>query len=184
MANSETRKLRRRARPAVLAHRAEAATERAAKERDLSKCLPWAYDDGGRFAAGWPDNDAGDCVTRAIAIATGQPYRDVWALVCRAIAEHAKNKKHNADHGADLATIRALVARLDGWAEIETTIQGRKTKRGAPVYEQAQDLPTTGRLLVLGGRHAFALIDGRVHDTAPIRRVRTVHRFFRKEETP
>jgi hypothetical protein len=35
------------------------------------------YDDGGRTEAGF-SGDAGDCVTRAIAIATRQPYREVY----------------------------------------------------------------------------------------------------------
>ena len=44
----------------------------------------WVYDDGGREAAGFPVDPAdptGDCVTRAIAIATGLGYRQVHELV-------------------------------------------------------------------------------------------------------
>jgi hypothetical protein len=35
------------------------------------------YNDGGRKAAGFK-GDAGDCVTRAIAIASGRPYAEVY----------------------------------------------------------------------------------------------------------
>ena len=38
------------------------------------------FNDGGRAAAGFR-GEAGDCVTRAIAIATEQPYQDVYAAL-------------------------------------------------------------------------------------------------------
>jgi uncharacterized protein (DUF111 family) len=37
----------------------------------------WKFDDGGRAKAGYK----GDCVCRAIAIATGIPYRDVYDAI-------------------------------------------------------------------------------------------------------
>ena len=37
----------------------------------------WQYNDGGRAAAGYK-GQTGDCVTRAIAIATERPYREVY----------------------------------------------------------------------------------------------------------
>lgn len=42
--------------------------------------VPWDEDDGGRAAAGFK-GDTGDCVTRAISIATGRPYREVYDMV-------------------------------------------------------------------------------------------------------
>jgi hypothetical protein len=39
--------------------------------------MRFQYDDGGRAAASFK-GEAGDCVTRAIAIATGLPYRVVY----------------------------------------------------------------------------------------------------------
>jgi hypothetical protein len=46
-----------------------------------TETLPWVYDDGGRYAAGFRPRDVGDCVTRAIAIATGKPYPAVVEMV-------------------------------------------------------------------------------------------------------
>ncbi len=43
--------------------------------------LPWVYDDGGRYAAGYRPYDVGDCVTRSIAIGTGLPYSTVVDMV-------------------------------------------------------------------------------------------------------
>ena len=39
--------------------------------------MDWHYSDGGRATAGYK-GDAGDCVTRAIAIATEIPYQEVY----------------------------------------------------------------------------------------------------------
>ena len=39
--------------------------------------MTWTFDDGGRAAAGYKGN-AGDCVVRAIAIASGGPYSEVY----------------------------------------------------------------------------------------------------------
>lgn len=39
--------------------------------------MPYVYDDGGRKKAGFKGN-ANDCSTRAIAIATGRSYKEVY----------------------------------------------------------------------------------------------------------
>jgi hypothetical protein len=39
--------------------------------------MKFVYNDGGRAAAGYKGN-AGDCACRAIAIATGKPYQEVY----------------------------------------------------------------------------------------------------------
>jgi hypothetical protein len=39
--------------------------------------MEFVYDDGGRAAAGFKGS-TGDCVVRAIAIASGKPYREVY----------------------------------------------------------------------------------------------------------
>jgi hypothetical protein len=41
----------------------------------------WIYNDGGRAAAGFRGKRANDCVTRAIAIATGLTYQETFNLV-------------------------------------------------------------------------------------------------------
>lgn len=48
--------------------------------------LRWVYDDGGREAAGFK-GAAGDCVTRAITIASGHDYRDVYDSLHRRARE-------------------------------------------------------------------------------------------------
>jgi hypothetical protein len=42
--------------------------------------ISWVYNDGGREAAGYK-GAAGDCVVRAIAIATGKSYQEVYNAI-------------------------------------------------------------------------------------------------------
>jgi hypothetical protein len=44
---------------------------------DYSLAQKFIYDDGGRSAVGFKGN-TGDCVTRAISIATGKSYKEVY----------------------------------------------------------------------------------------------------------
>ncbi len=64
--------------------------------------MRYRFDDGGRTAAGF-QGQTGDCVTRAIAIATGKPYREVYdELNILAASERIgrrKKKKSNSRLG-------------------------------------------------------------------------------------
>lgn len=76
----------------------------------------WIYNDGGRAAAGYKGT-TGDCVTRAIAIATGKPYAEVYAeLNAAAQAERprGRRKRSSARTGVNKATIRKYLESL-GW---------------------------------------------------------------------
>jgi hypothetical protein len=53
--------------------------------------MSYVYDDGGRRAAGFK-GEAGDCVTRAIAIATEKPYREVYDALWSANSEYASTR--------------------------------------------------------------------------------------------
>jgi hypothetical protein len=52
----------------------------------------FVYDDGGRKAAGFKGK-TGDCVTRAIAIATGQPYQTVYADLWGGLRDYSDNHR-------------------------------------------------------------------------------------------
>jgi hypothetical protein len=53
--------------------------------------LGYVYDDRGRAEAGYK-GDAGDCVVRSIAIATGRPYKEVYDELSHRI-KHGKQRK-------------------------------------------------------------------------------------------
>jgi hypothetical protein len=123
------------------------------------------YHDGGRKAAG-VRGDAGDCVTRAIAIATGRPYREVYDLINR----HGKAerpvqwrrrqaRRSSARDGVHKATTRAVMTAL-GWRWTPTMMIGS----GCTVHLREDELPR-GRLVVQTSRHLVAVIDGVVYDT-------------------
>jgi hypothetical protein len=136
-------------------------------------------DDGGREASGIASaarrkNETGDCVTRAIAIATGTPYRQVHdALTVGKVrhlyaggdSHHAEWSKHarrrggvcafDPDHGCADGVYGPYLESL-GWKFTSTKDQ--------KVRLRADELPL-GRLVVQISRHLVAVIDGVIHDT-------------------
>lgn len=140
---------------------------------------PWpeggfVYDDGGRADAGFK-GDAGDCVTRAVAIATGLPYIRVYDDLSALMA--ARGKPRSARNGIDKKIIRAYMASL-GWQWWPTMSIGS----GCHVHLDAAELPS-GRLVVSVSKHVVAMIDGVVHDTHDPSRegTRCVYGYFRRE---
>lgn len=128
----------------------------------------FVLDDGGRVAAGYK-GAAGDCGTRAIAIATGMPYQAVYDLVNQAAAverpsaRKPKRGKARARSGARtgiwMPTMMKIMAGL-GWTWVPTMGIGT----GCRVHLKADELPA-GRIIVRLSGHYAAVIDGVVHDT-------------------
>lgn len=127
--------------------------------------LSYRYDDGGRSAAGYR-GEAGDCVTRSIAIATGLPYAEVYALVnVYAGRERPKQRSRSAARtGVHKSTTRRIMAGL-GWKWKPTMHIGS----GCTVHLADGELPS-GRLIVSVSRHLTAVIDGEIRDTYDPRR--------------
>lgn len=122
----------------------------------------WQQNDGGREAAGYK-GQAGDCVTRAIAIATGKPYQEVYdALNGLAVNERKgkrKRGKSSARNGVYRATFAKYLLSL-GWQWHPTMAIGQ----GCKVHLRADELPQ-GNLIVSVSRHMVAVINGVIHDT-------------------
>src|SRR5262249_22777767 len=75
------------------------------------------FDDGGRAAAGF-QGSAGDCVTRAIAIATGRNYQEVYAEIGRLQqAEHGG--KRSARNGVSSRVLHRYMDSI-GWEYLPT----------------------------------------------------------------
>jgi hypothetical protein len=132
--------------------------------------MTFVFDDGGRVAAGYKGT-TGDCVTRAIAIATGMPYQKVYdALNEKAEDERGRwtkprtsgqvrrRRKSSARKGVFKPTYKKYIASL-GW--LWTPTMGIGT--GCKVHLRAEELPP-GRLIVSCSRHLVAVIDGVIHD--------------------
>jgi hypothetical protein len=120
------------------------------------------FDDGGRAAAGYRGK-AGDCVVRAIAIATERPYQEIYELVNRAATRERTGKRKrgisNARTGVYKSSIHRVMKEL-GWGWTPTMQIGS----GCTVHLRANELPA-GRLVVSVSKHLTAVIDGVIYDT-------------------
>lgn len=120
------------------------------------------YDDGGREAAGYKGH-TGDCVVRAIVIATEKPYQEVYDAINVAAQSERRGKrkrgKSTARNGVYKGTYRKYLATL-GWKFTPTMSIGS----GCKVHLHDGELPS-GRLIVVVSKHLTAVIDGVIHDT-------------------
>lgn len=148
--------------------------------------LPFTHDDGGRADAGFRGT-TGDCVTRAIAIASGIEYADVYAaLYERASADERWMRRKYGDTWRRHTTPRSGMFRRHyepflfdhGFRWTPTMAIGS----GCTTHLRPGELPD-GRLVVAVSKHITAVIDGVVHDLYdPCRDGdRCVYGFYRYE---
>lgn len=129
--------------------------------------MKFKFNDGGREGAGFKGK-TGDCVTRAIAIATQTDYAQVYAAL------NTLTGKSVARTGVPKKVIKNYM-RAIGWRWVPTMGIGT----GCTVHLTAAELPT-GRLVVAVSRHWVAVIDGVVQDTHDSTRggARCVYGYF------
>lgn len=137
----------------------------------------WVFDDGGRAAAGYK-GQTGDCATRAIAIVTGLDYQQVYdAIIEQAKAERPSTRRHRSHPrtGVHKELLRRWLPTL-GFEWYSTMSIGS----GTTVHLRADELPTSGRLVVACSKHYVAVIDGVIHDTHDPSRegTRAVYGFY------
>lgn len=148
---------------------------------DFKHTQYYEYDDGGRALAGFIGNPR-DCVTRAIAIATQKPYKEVYDALNEIAKKErtGKRKRHksNARNGVHRYTYQQYLESL-GWMWIPTM----KVGSGCRVHLRGDELPK-GRLIVKVSKHMVAVIDGIVHDNHDSTRngERCVYGYFHKPE--
>ena len=124
--------------------------------------MEWIYDDGGRshyFKA----ERVGDCACRAIAIATGTDYKEVYDLINKYAKKERTGKRKkgvsNARNGVYKDTAKKVMAEL-GWKWHPVMTIGA----GCTMHMREDELPT-GRIVVSLSKHYAAVIDGVLHDT-------------------
>ena len=136
--------------------------------------------DGGRAAAGYK-GCTGDCATRAIAIATERPYKEVYDSINELGKDERigkrKKTKSSARTGVYRQTADKYLKSL-GWKWIPTMQIGS----GCEVHLREGELPS-GRLVARVSKHFTAVIDGVVHDTHDPSRdgERCVYGYWTKE---
>ena len=126
--------------------------------------MKYIYNDGGRSAAGYTGK-CGDCVARAVAIATEQPYEQVYRALA-GINQNYRGRgrcsgKQSARNGVMVKSVafKRYMQNL-GWVWTPTMFIGS----GCRVHLEDGELPM-GRLVVAVSKHYCAVIDGVINDT-------------------
>ena len=140
--------------------------------------MNFVFDDGGRAASGYKGS-AGDCVVRAIAIATQLPYQRVYGDLNILIAssrrtKHAKDS--SARNGVHKQFYHKYLKSL-GWEWVPIMRIGS----GCKIHLRLDQLPK-GRLILRLSQHLTAYVDGVVHDIYDPSRGgdRCVYGYFKK----
>ena len=125
--------------------------------------MEFNYNDGGRAAAGFRHKKhCGDCVCRAIAIATERPYSEIYALILHYAKQERTGKRKRGvsdpERGVYRTTERKVMSAL-GWEWVPTMGIGT----GCRVHLCADELPA-GRIVVNVSHHFTAVIDGVIND--------------------
>lgn len=142
--------------------------------------MDWVYDDGGRSRY-FKAEGVGDCAARAIAIATGRDYKEVYDDLNRlAKSERVGKRKRGVSssrNGVYRQTFRKLMESY-GWKWHPTMGIGT----GCRVHVREDELPS-GRLVLSLSGHLTAVVDGVLHDTYDCSRggTRCVYGYFAEE---
>jgi len=143
----------------------------------IDEVRKYEYDDGGREAAGWKGT-GGDCVVRAVAIATGRPYQEVYDRC----AEGNKNSPGSFSS-------RGRRTALHGVAVKEKWFKDYMKELGfewvvAPygqVHVRSDSLPQQGSFMLEVGNHYAAYVDGVLRDTWDCSTIKKRRRKHRKD---
>jgi hypothetical protein len=130
--------------------------------------MTYVHNDGGRSDAGYKGKTS-DCVCRAIAIAMGRTYDEIYAELTAAskafaaghrsrVARSIEKRGGTPRQGVFKEIYRPYLESL-GWRWHPTMAVGS----GCTVHLRASELPA-GRLIVCVSRHVVAVIDGVIHD--------------------
>lgn len=139
------------------------------------------FNDGGREAAGFK-GFTGDCVVRAIAIATEEPYKEVYdSIVATAHKINERKRKKittSPRYGVNKEVLKEyLTSKGWNWTALMKIGSGCKT------HLRKKELPS-GKIICSLSKHYVAVIDGIVHDTYDSTRggKRCVYGYWSKEE--
>ena len=144
------------------------------------KNLEFQQDDGGRSLylkeLGLSSNRAGDCVTRAIAIATNTPFNEVYTAMKKEGDGTASNGVYESVYSPYLR--KNFNWRKSGTPNYDEKLYETGKRRSTDGYiakkrnffcgglhVNARDLPMKGPAIVLIDNHLFAMIDGVIRDT-------------------
>lgn len=143
-------------------------------------CMKVVYHDGGRKDAGFKGK-SGDCGCRAIAIATGLPYKQVYDMINEAAKSERiskrNRKKSNARTGVFRYAMHKVIEQIGGFKWVPTM----KVGQGCKVHLKRSELPG-GTLILSLSRHYACVKDGVLYDTYDCSRneTRCVYGYWKK----
>lgn len=145
--------------------------------------MEFVLNDGGRAEAGFKGK-AGDCVARAIAIASGLPYTEVYNALAQGTGNQPAGKRGKRPATANQGITVGRKLFKDYMASIGfvwTPTMGIGT--GCKVHLVDGELPM-GRLVVSVSKHYTSVIDGVVNDTWNPQRAtgRCVYGYWKKAD--
>lgn len=141
---------------------------------------------GGRELYFKGKNSVRDCAVRAIAIATGKDYKEVYDDIARLNKEMKLSKKekefalkHTPRNGVLKKVSKEYLTRL-GWQWIPCMGIGT----GCTMHLSAHDFPTSGTYIVQVSSHLTCVKDGVIHDTFDCSRggTRCVYGYWKAPE--
>jgi hypothetical protein len=115
--------------------------------------VKFIYDDGGRSKYFKADK-VGDCVTRAIAIATGKDYKEIYEALYQFNGETPRNGVRKKD-------TRKFIENYLGWKWVP--LMGIGT--GCRVHLRADELAKQGTIILKLSKHLATVKDGILYDT-------------------
>ena len=148
--------------------------------------MQFIYNDGGRKQAGYKGT-TGDCVARAIAIASGLPYKEVYDALANGNANQRKSKHTRKTTGHKRSARNGIYTSRKWFKDYMISIGFEWTPTmfigsGCNVHVNPDELPK-GRLVLSLSRHYTAFIDGVLLDTYDCSRngTRCVYGYWLKQ---
>ena len=130
-------------------------------QENLPYILPYVEDDGGRskyFRA----KEVGDCVCRAITIASGRDYKEVYDAL-REITKASRAKRKGNPRSGVFTQRTGFKRMMKDLGFTWTSLCSIGQKESSHLF--SDEMPLKGRHVCSAHRHYIALVDGVVHDT-------------------
>jgi hypothetical protein len=135
------------------------------KDRKEHKIMKLIYTTGGREQ--YFKGQTGDCVTRAIANATGKDYKEVYNALFELTRSRRNSKRRPKQRGESPRNgiythiAKKYIEGVLGWEWIPLMFIGS----GCQVHLRADELPSKGNLIVKVSKHFTCVKDGVLYDT-------------------
>lgn len=145
--------------------------------------IQFQSNDGGRSAAGYK-GFAGDCVCRAICIATGKPYQEVYDVLANGNATQRRGKRESKSKAGKVTAAHGINTKRKWFNDYMQSLGFTWTPtmfigQGCKVHLRENELPK-GRLVVNVSGHFTSVIDGVLNDTYDCSRggIRCVYGYY------